>query len=179
MMALLPRRLSPMSDFPRTHLVQTRGKTPLGPIRLLASEQGLSGLWFDDQKHRPTELDGLWPHQPSNVWLQQAQHELNEYFSQRRRQFSLPLDLSAGTNFQQAVWKALLTVAHGQTCSYGQLAASVGRQQAARAVGMAVGLNRIAIIVPCHRVLGSGGALTGYAGGLDRKRRLLELEGLS
>ncbi len=164
---------------PRPHLVQARCKTPLGPLRLLASDQGLAGLWFDDQKHRPAELDGLWPHQPSHPWLQQAQEELDEYFGARRRSFSLPLDLTAGTAFQQTVWQALLEVTHGQTRSYGELAAHLGRPQAARAVGMAVGFNRISIIVPCHRVIGSRGELTGYAGGLHRKRRLLELEGLS
>jgi methylated-DNA-[protein]-cysteine S-methyltransferase len=144
----------------------------------LASEQGLAGLWFDDQKHRPAELDGLWPHQPTNPWLQQAQQELEEYFGARRRCFSLPLDLSGGTAFQQTVWQALVKVAYGRTCGYGELAVHLGRPKAARAVGMAVGLNRLSIIVPCHRVLGSRGELTGYAGGLDRKRRLLEIEGL-
>ncbi len=165
----------PSHSSPR--LVQARCLTPLGPARLLASERGLAGLWFDDQKHRPAQLDGLWPHEPSHPWLRQAQQEIDDYFDRGRRNFSLPLDLSAGTAFQQSVWNSLLGLGHGQTCSYGQLAQGLGRPTAARAVGMAVGLNPLSIIVPCHRVLGSRGELTGYAGGLDRKRRLLELEG--
>ncbi len=166
-----------MTSPPSPRLVQARCTTPLGPARLLASERGLAGLWFDDQKHRPAQLDSLWPHEPSQPWLRQANRELDDYFAGQRSRFSLPLDLSAGTAFQQAVWRALLGLGYGQTCSYGQLAQGLGRPTAARAVGMAVGLNPLSIIVPCHRVLGSRGELTGYAGGLDRKRRLLELEG--
>ena len=157
-------------------LVQSRYETPLGWVCLLASPRGLAGLWFDDQKHRPSELDGLWPLEPSNRWLVKARQQLEAYFERRRRDFDLPLDLSAGTAFQQAVWTALMGVPHGQTRSYGQIADSLGRPQSARAVGMAVGLNRLSIIVPCHRIVGSQGALTGYAGGLDRKRELLLLE---
>lgn len=158
-------------------MVQVRHLSPLGPIRLLASRKGLAGLWFEDQRHRPAELESLWPHQSEHPCLQQARQELDEYFRGQRRSFDLPLDWSLGTEFQQQVWQALCTIGHGQTRSYAQVAASLGRPQAARAVGLAVGRNRISIIVPCHRVLGSQGALTGYAGGLDRKRRLLTLEG--
>ncbi|MFM8622947.1 MAG: methylated-DNA--[protein]-cysteine S-methyltransferase [Betaproteobacteria bacterium] len=158
-------------------LVQLRHASPLGPIRLLAGPGGLAGLWFEDQKYRPVELDGLWPHQPKHPCLQQAQQELDEYFQGRRQRFDLPLDLSAGTGFQQLVGRALLNIGHGHTRSYAEVAAALGRPRAARAVGLAVGRNRLSIIVPCHRVWGSRGALTGYAGGLERKRHLLALEG--
>jgi methylated-DNA-[protein]-cysteine S-methyltransferase len=109
----------------------------------------------------------------------QAQTQLAQYFAGQRQHFDLPLDLSQGSALQQLVWQALLEIAPGQTCSYGQLARRIGRPQAARAVGAAVGRNRLSIIVPCHRVIGSDGALTGYAGGLARKRALLQLEGHS
>lgn len=157
--------------------VQTRCSTPLGPVQLLASPEGLAGLWFEDQKHRPRELDGHWPRAAQHPWLEQAQRQLAQYFTGERRHFDLPLDLSAGTAFEQEVWRALLQVPHGQTCSYGELSARIGRPGAARAVGAAVGRNRLSIIVPCHRVIGKKGDLTGYAGGLPRKRALLHLEG--
>jgi len=166
-----------LNPAPSPLLVQSRCKTPLGWICLLARPTGLAGLWFDDQQHRPSELDGLWPLEPSNKWLERAEQQLAQYFDRRRPSFDLPLDLSAGTKFQQSVWTALLDVPHGQTRSYGQIADSLGRPQSARAVGGAIGLNRISIIVPCHRVVGRYGALTGYAGGLQRKQELLRLEG--
>ncbi len=159
--------------------VQACCPTPLGPVRLLASGRGLAGLWFEDQKHRPEALDGLWPSQPHHRLLVQAQTQLAQYFAGQRQHFDLPLDLSQGSALQQLVWQALLEIAPGQTCSYGELARRIGRPQAARAVGAAVGRNRLSIIVPCHRVIGSDGALTGYAGGLARKRALLQLEGHS
>ena len=102
--------------------------------------------------------------------------QLSEYFAGQRQQFDLPLDLSGGTAFQQAVWQALLTIKPGQTSSYGNVSKTIGNAAAVRAVGAAVGRNPISIIVPCHRVLGSDGSLTGYAGGLDRKTALLRLE---
>jgi methylated-DNA-[protein]-cysteine S-methyltransferase len=109
--------------------------------------------------------------------LQQAAEQLAQYFAGQRSTFDLPLDLSNGTAFQQAVWQALLDIAPGQTCSYKTLSAAVGRPAAMRAVGGAVGRNPLSIIVPCHRVVGAHGALTGYAGGLARKTALLQLEG--
>ena len=160
--------------------VQSQCSTPLGPVRLLASAQGLAGLWFDGQKHRPRELDGpLWPQHDDHPLLKDARQQLSEYFAGQRRRFDLPLDLSAGTAFEQNVWRALLDIAHGQHQSYGELAGRIGRPSAARAVGAAVGRNRLSIIVPCHRVLGRDGRLTGYAGGLDRKRALLQREGVA
>jgi methylated-DNA-[protein]-cysteine S-methyltransferase len=105
--------------------------------------------------------------------------QLCAWFAGERRSFDLPLDLQAGTAFQQEVWQALLAIPRGATKSYAELAGALGRSQAARAVGAAVGRNPLSIVVPCHRVLGTGGSLTGYAGGLDRKVALLRLEGLA
>lgn len=168
-------------------LTQTRKTpSPLGPILLAASPQGLCGVWFVDQKHfppttalqaTPTTSAGSGASVDSQAWLDQAAQQLADYFSGQRQHFDLPLDLSAGSAFQQSVWQALLAIGRGQTESYGALAARVGRPSAARAVGTAVGRNPISIIVPCHRVMGSNGTLTGYAGGLDRKVALLQLEG--
>jgi methylated-DNA-[protein]-cysteine S-methyltransferase len=159
--------------------VQRLCPTPLGPVRLLAGPDGLAGLWFEDQKHRPQALDGVWPHDAGHALLDLAQAQLEQYFSGQRQRFELPLDLSAGTAFQQTVWRALLSIEPGRTCSYAALAQHIGCAQAARAVGAAVGRNRLSVIVPCHRVVGQGGQLTGYAGGLSRKRALLALEGVA
>ena len=111
--------------------------------------------------------------------LQRAAAQLNEFFSGQRQSFDLPLDLTNGTAFQQAVWQALLAIPFGQTTSYGELARRIGRPKAVRALGAAVGRNPIGIIVPCHRVIGADGSLTGYAGGLDRKTALLRIEGVA
>lgn len=167
-----------LKNVPPEPMVQAHHLTPLGPVRLLASPQGLAGLWFDDQKHRPTELDGLWPSDSNHRLLRQAIEQLDRYFSGQLKRFDLPLDLSAGTAFEQSVWRTLLGLAPGQTCTYGELGAGMGRPQAARAIGGAVGRNRLSIIVPCHRVIGRNGGLTGYAGGLPRKQALLHLEGV-
>ena len=151
--------------------------TPLGPMLLLASPQGLAGLWFQGQRHHPTpEQVARWTSEPNQSVLREAMQQLDAWFAGRRVAFDLPLDLSAGTVFQQSVWQALRHIPRGQPCSYRELAQSVGRPQAMRAVGAAVGRNPISIVVPCHRVLGSDGSLTGYAGGLDRKRALLQFE---
>ncbi len=158
-------------------LVQSRALTPLGPVRLAASARGLAGLWFEDQKHRPAALDsGQWPHDGAHALLQAAQAQLQAYFGGRLQRFDLPLDLSAGTPFQQAVWQLLQGIGHGQRCSYGELARQLGQPQAVRALGAAVGRNPLSIVVPCHRVVGHDGRLTGYAGGLHRKHALLALE---
>ena len=102
---------------------------------------------------------------------------MTDYFAGHRTSFELPLDFGAGTDFQQAVWRALLKIPHGTTRSYGALSADIGKPTAVRAVGSAVGRNPLSIIVPCHRVMGADGSLTGYAGGLERKTALLQLEG--
>lgn len=167
------------------HLVRTTCPTPLGDVHLAASEQGLAGLWFEGQKHLPAQLDtrtegtGRWLRADDHPLLQRARTQLRAYFEGQLRRFDLALDLSAGSAFQQAVWNALLGIGHGRQTTYGELAQALGQAGAARAVGAAVGRNPLSIIVPCHRVLGQGGRLTGYAGGLHRKTALLQLEGLA
>jgi len=158
-----------------TSAVQTSFDSPLGRIIVAASEDKLLGVWFDGQRHQPDTSS--WPMATNHPVLQQAKAQLTEYFAGRRTSFELPLDLGTGTSFQQAVWLALLKIPYGVTRSYGGLSVDIGRPSAVRAVGAAVGRNPFSIIVPCHRVLGSDGALTGYAGGLERKTALLQLEG--
>jgi methylated-DNA-[protein]-cysteine S-methyltransferase len=154
-------------------VAQCRIETPLGPLTLAASARGLALAWFDHQAHRTDEVDA--PLQPGHALLQQTARELDDYFRGRRRAFGVPLD-AAGTDFQQGVWQALLRIPMGALSTYGEIARQIGRPDAARAVGAAVGRNPIAILVPCHRVVGSDGSLTGYAAGLPRKRALLALE---
>ena len=161
-------------------IVQTTCSSPLGAITLAATPHGLAGLWFDGQQHLPLALvdtSATWPVDSSHPVLRLASQQLAEYFAGQRQNFDLPLDLSGGTAFQQAVWQALLAIQPGQTQSYGQLSQQIGRPTAVRAVGAAIGRNPVSIIVPCHRVIGANGALTGYAGGLPRKTHLLTLEG--
>lgn len=161
------------------HRVQKIVPSPLGELRLVASAQGLAGLWFvQRQRHEPPAGHlAAWHRVASHPVLDAAAQQLDEYFAGRRQRFELPLDLGQGTAFQRAVWQALLAIPCGATLSYGALAAGLGKPQAVRAVGTAVGRNPLGIVVPCHRVLGANGALTGYAGGLDRKQALLQLEG--
>ncbi len=149
--------------------------SPLGLMRVAASPQGVCGVWFEGQRHQADA--SAWTTVANHPLLQQATLQLTEYFDGQRRQFELTLDLSAGTPFQQAVWRTLQSLAFGKTCSYGALSAQLGRPTAVRAVSSAVARNPLSLIVPCHRVLGANGALTGYAGGLDRKAALLKLEG--
>ena len=155
--------------------------TPLGKLTLAAGPHGLAGAWFEDQQHRPPALSGggnaAWPSAPSHPVLREAARQIDGYFAGELNVFDLPLDLSAGTDFQRAVWQALLALPRGHTSTYGELSARIGRPSAVRATGGAIGRNPISIIVPCHRVIGQGGALTGYAGGLARKRALLQIEG--
>ena len=148
--------------------------SPLGPMTLAASDKGLAGIWFDGQKHMPDT--SAWPIQDQHPVLLQAQAQLREYFAGQRQQFDLRLDLDQGTDFQQQVWRGLLDIPAGRTMAYGALAARIGRPAAVRALGAAVGRNPISIVVPCHRVVGADGSLTGYAGGLERKVALLQLE---
>ena len=159
--------------------VQTTCASPLGVITLAATPQGLAGVWFDGQQHLPPALlnpSTRWPVDSSHPVLRLASQQLAEYFAGQRQHFDLPLDLSGGTDFQQAVWQVLLTIEPGHTQTYGQVSQHMGRPTAVRAVGAAIGRNPLSIIVPCHRVLGTNGALTGYAGGLPRKTHLLTLE---
>jgi methylated-DNA-[protein]-cysteine S-methyltransferase len=156
-----------------------RFESPLGSIILAASEKGLCGLWFDKQRHGPSrEQVRNWPRSPGDALLEEAAEQVMTHLLGRRKQFDLPLDLSYGTAFQQDVWQALLLVPCGQSQTYGQLAAQLHKPTAVRAVGSAVGRNPISIIVPCHRILGAGGHLTGYAGGVWRKLALLHIESL-
>lgn len=157
-----------------TSTVHTRYDSPLGPMVLAASPTGLAGVWFDGQRHQPAPSS--WPAAPEHPVLQAAQAQLAAYFAGTRSRFDLPLDLGNGTMFQQSVWRALLQIPYGATLSYGALSAAIGKPSAVRAVGAAVGRNPVSIVVPCHRVLGASGALTGYAGGLDRKTALLQGE---
>ena len=163
-----------------TSFVQTRFQSPLGTLIAAASNKGLAGVWFDDQRHLPSELTGaaVWRTDEKHPVLVRTVNQLEDYFSGTRSVFDLPLDLSHGTPFQQSVWQALLAIAPGDTASYGEISARIGNPTAVRAVGAAVGRNPISIIVPCHRVMGADGSLTGYAGGLHRKTALLTLEGV-
>lgn len=159
-------------------LITLQRSSPLGPITLAASTQGLCGVWFEGQRYGPTPATiQSWTPSATHPVLQEAAQQLQAYFSGQLQQFKLPLDLSAGTAFQQTVWQALLKIPSGQTASYGDLAKLLNKPKAVRAVGAAVGRNPVGIIVPCHRILGAGGQLTGYAGGLWRKQALLKLEG--
>jgi methylated-DNA-[protein]-cysteine S-methyltransferase len=158
-----------------TQPVATRHTTPLGPVLLAATPLGLAGVWFEGQKHHPDHAG--WRLEPTHPLLVEATRQLDAYFAGTRTAFDLPLDLQAGTGFQQTVWRALLSIPHGGRASYRDLGQRIGAPFAARAVGAAVGRNPLSVVVPCHRVLGTDGSLTGYAGGLDRKTALLRLEG--
>jgi methylated-DNA-[protein]-cysteine S-methyltransferase len=150
--------------------------SPYGGMLLAASEKGISGVYFNRQKHHPKRASD-WQHAPGNAHLQEAKKQLAEYFAGKRREFDLELD-PAGSSFQRRVWKAISGVPYGETISYGELARRCGFPEGARAAGAATGRNPIGIIVPCHRIVGASGKLTGYAGGLDKKRSLLALEGV-
>lgn len=151
--------------------------TPLGELRLAASPRGLAGAWFTTAQVDAPPDDGR-PPSPEHPTLTQARAALTAYFAGQAEPFDLALDLSCGTPFQQAVWEVLRRIPYGATRTYREIATAIGRAQAVRAVGRAIGQNPLSIVIPCHRVLGSDGSLTGYAGGLDRKRALLALEGI-
>ena len=146
-------------------------KSPVGPLTLAGSAGRLMHLRMVDQTYEPRR-DG-W--QPDESAFPEAVEQLEAYFAGERTDFQLELDL-VGTAFQRRVWTALRTIPYGQTRSYGEIAREIGAPGAFRAVGLANGHNPIGIIVPCHRVIGANGSLTGYGGGLDRKRVLLDLE---
>ena len=149
--------------------------SPLGGITLASDGEALTGLWFDGQKHFGSTLEESHTEKRLPVF-EQADRWLDTYFSGKAPDFTPPLR-PRGTAFQKAVWRCLLEIPYGRTVSYGEIAASLGLPSgAARAVGGAVGRNPISLMIPCHRVLGANGNLTGYAGGVDRKKRLLELE---
>lgn len=172
----------PTAADPASAVVVTRIHTPVGPMLLGATAQRLAMLEFVDRRMLETQLSRLRKRLDcvmipgTNAVIEQAEQELAEYFAGRRRQFTVPLEL-AGTDFQVEVWQRLLEIPWGTTVSYGELARRMGRPGSMRAVARANGDNRIAIMIPCHRVIGADGTLTGYGGGLWRKQKLLELEG--
>jgi methylated-DNA-[protein]-cysteine S-methyltransferase len=145
--------------------------SPIGLLTLAGHDSALTNLRMVDQTYEPSRAD--WSADPGA--FNDAVDQLAAYFAGELTDFDIELDLR-GTEFQQRVWKALLTIPYGETRSYGEIAEQIGAPGAARAVGLANGHNPIAIVVPCHRVIGASGSLTGYGGGLDRKRTLLELE---
>ena len=151
----------------------TEYTSPIGTIYISATERGICSIRFPEHAH----WDGLGNWQAKDSpFFSAAKRQLDEYFAGQRKHFDLPLD-AGGTAFQNKVWQALLQIPYGQTANYGQLAQQIGQAKAARPVGAANGRNPISIVVPCHRVIGANGDLVGYAGGLERKRFLLELEG--
>lgn len=153
---------------------ETRIDSPLGPLRLLADDRGLRGIYM--QRHQGEPLaSGSTDTPDDHPILAIAATQLREYFAGDRRVFDLPL-AAEGTEFQQRVWQALMALEFGQTCSYGALARAIGQPSASRAVGAANGRNPLSIVVPCHRVIGADGSLTGYGGGEANKRWLLEHE---
>jgi methylated-DNA-[protein]-cysteine S-methyltransferase len=149
--------------------------TPVGPLTLVAADEALTGLYMTDQRHRPPQETFGHPADPDDTPFAETITQLRAYFRSELTTFDLPLALH-GTPFQRRVWAPLRTIPYGETVTYGQLAERLGAPSAARAVGLANGRNPIGIIVPCHRVVGANGSLTGYGGGLDRKRHLLTFE---
>ena len=155
-----------------TAVLTSRVDSPIGPLTLTASDGALIGLTMENQRHvRPASPD--W--RRDDAWFAAVAEQLDAYFAGDLTEFDLPMRL-AGTQFQRRVWQGLCTIPYGQTLSYGALATRVGSPGGSRAVGLANGRNPIAVIVPCHRVIGANGSLTGYGGGLERKIALLELE---
>jgi methylated-DNA-[protein]-cysteine S-methyltransferase len=150
--------------------------SPIGPLLLTTDGEALTGLYMGKPTKQPA-LGDDWTERPGAGALPMAARQLKEYFAGARRQFELPLKMS-GTAFQLKVWRQLTKIPFGETWSYGQLARKIGNANASRAVGLANGRNPIAVIVPCHRVIGADGSLTGFGGGLPRKQWLLSHEGL-
>jgi methylated-DNA-[protein]-cysteine S-methyltransferase len=148
--------------------------SPHGQMLLVAREEGLCGVYFEGQKYYP-QLETEWRHDARHAPLRQAKRELAEYFHDGRKRFETAL-APEGTAFQRVIWQAIATVDFGTTITYAELAKRAGVPGSARAAGAATGRNPLTIIVPCHRIVGANGALTGYAGGLPRKRALLALE---
>ncbi|MDP2452412.1 MAG: methylated-DNA--[protein]-cysteine S-methyltransferase [Polaromonas sp.] len=153
---------------------------PEGALRLRPGKAGSAAPAGEEEPATPvaSRRTAMWPSDPEHPVLKEVMRQLGEYFAGRRTEFDVPLDLAHGTAFQQSVWQALLAIPQGGTASYSEVGRRIGKPAAVRAVGAAVGRNPVSIIVPCHRVMGANGALTGYAGGLDRKTALLKLEGV-
>lgn len=151
-----------------------RVATPLGSMLLATDGIALTGAWFDGQRYLPS-IDPDWQRRDDHAVLRRAAAMLDEYFAGKRTRFELPM-APAGTAFQRAVWNSIAAVPYGETIAYRDLAAAAGRPASIRAAGAATGRNPLSIFIPCHRIVGTDGTLTGYAGGLDRKRALLLLE---
>ena len=154
--------------------------SPIGPLRLAASPAGLVAVHMTKQRHTPEAPAAHWvPLSPADDAharvLDETRRQLDDYFAGRSTRFDLPLDL-VGTAFQRRVWDGLCTIPYGQTISYRELAGRIGQPAAVRAVGLANGRNPVSIVVPCHRVIGADGSMTGYGGGVERKVFLLEHE---
>ncbi|WP_129669760.1 methylated-DNA--[protein]-cysteine S-methyltransferase [Phytoactinopolyspora endophytica] len=151
----------------------TTTDSPIGPLLLTADDYGLTGLYMEERRHGPPDVDPSWIR--NDAAFRDAAEQLDAYFAGEIKEFDLSLNPS-GTPFQREVWSALRTIGYGEVCSYRDIAEQIGRPTAFRAVGLANGRNPISIIVPCHRVVGTSGSLTGYGGGLERKQALLDLE---
>jgi len=152
-----------------------RFATPLGPVFATAVDNALTGIYFVGQRHAP-EISPEWREDQGHAPLAECACQVIGYLESKRASFDLPL-APVGTAFQQRVWREIARIPRGETLSYAELAARAGTPGAARAAGAATGRNPLSIVVPCHRVVGSGGSLTGYAGGIPRKVKLLEIEG--
>ena len=161
--------------------VTTPYKSPFGMLEIEASDEGISAIrWpsIPDDKQPDPRISASSSGRPESPLLETAKTQLDEYFQGARNNFELPLSLT-GTPFQQLVWNALKAIPYGTTTSYGAIANAIDRPRAVRAVGRAIGSNPIPLIIPCHRVIGAGGKLTGFSGGLDRKRWLLHREAVA
>jgi len=165
----------PSTGGPATERSHVVAPSPIGPLTIVAQDGAIVALYMDTQRHAPGPEAFGPPGDPAEEPFATAAAQLAGYFAGRRTSFDLPL-APAGTEFQRRVWAGLLAIPYGQTISYGELARRIGSPAASRAVGLANGRNPIAVVVPCHRVIGSDGSMTGYGGGLDRKRFLLALE---
>jgi methylated-DNA-[protein]-cysteine S-methyltransferase len=154
--------------------------SPVGTLLIASTDQGICGIYFEEHKHFKGKDGWMTPmaQSPAAKHLAETAQQLDDYFNGRRTEFDVALDLS-GTPFQRSVWNELVNIPFGKSVSYAQHALTLGNPKALRAVGSAIGKNPISIIVPCHRVIGSSGAITGYAGGLERKQFLLALEGIT
>ena len=155
----------------------TEMESPIGLLRLRGTKEGITGLFMENHRHGPESDDQLgW--QRDDALFEEARRQLTDYFAGVRKTFDLTIDRNAlgGTPFQRRIWRELENIPYGVTISYGDLAKRIGNANAVRAVGLANGRNPISIIVPCHRVIGANGTLTGYGGGLERKRWLLDFE---
>ncbi len=152
---------------------RTEMNSPVGPLLLLSDGEALQGVYFEQHCPAPADVTGREDRSPFLEVIDQ----LEAYFAGTRTAFDFKIAF-AGTAFQEAVWSALRQIPHGQTCSYSQIAADCNRTNAVRAVGAAIGRNPLSIVIPCHRVIGANGALTGFAGGVERKQWLLQHEGV-